>query len=779
MWSIQHGSESIMYAVDWGQAKENVVARAAWLGGIGGTGADVMDQLRRPTALVCSSKGSNSFALAGGSKKRDAALLDYVRRTIDQGGNVLIPCDTSGRVLELAYTLERAWSAPGSNPFQRAKLFFASSTSQTTMRYVRSMLEWMDDNIVREFEAANNQPGRTTTKSDQKADGKLGQPFEFKHLKLLERKSQLQRALAASGPKIFLASTDSLEWGFSKDILQQMATDPRNLVILTGQSSNAKGPIVAKSSSPYDVLWSLVGSADEETGAAKIVRSEGESVTLKKYTTSALTGLELEHYQRYLAAQRQRRGTVQGDEIPGLETSADVIDEGASDSSSSEDESDDEHQGKALNLAATLTYSKHNKVILTDEELGVNILLRRKDVHDYDVRGKKGREKMFPFVAKRCRDDEFGDIIRPEDYLRAEERDEANGQDMRADGPVADADVGQKRKFDNGDAERLDNGRNAQMSNGKRRRTGRGEDGDGQVAGGGTSTKADEVNEQSDESDYEPAEPVISGPVKIITTSEQLHLNLSVTLVDFSGIHDQRALHMLLPIIRPRKLIFTGGSKEETKLLAANCRRILEVKDATQSTTEIFTPGLGSTVDASVHANAWTIKLSKSLFRHLKWQTFRELGIVTVNGRLQSNTEAEDEMLDGEALNKKQKTSTDTTTDQEKKTAGDTAVTRYPVLDVLPPHLASSTRSATPALHVGDLRLAELRKLMITQGHSAEFKGEGTLIVDNILAVRKMNHGKVIVEGAWFTVKGGVHSDAIFFTVKQKIYEGLAIVAAR
>jgi hypothetical protein len=36
IWHIQHGMESIVYAVDWNQARENVIAGAAWFGGVGG-----------------------------------------------------------------------------------------------------------------------------------------------------------------------------------------------------------------------------------------------------------------------------------------------------------------------------------------------------------------------------------------------------------------------------------------------------------------------------------------------------------------------------------------------------------------------------------------------------------------------------------------------------------------------------------------------------------------------------------------------------------------------
>ena len=78
IWHIQHGMESIVYAVDWNHARENVLAGAAWLGGAGGGGAEVIEQLRKPTALICSTRGAERVALPGGRTKRDELLLDMI-----------------------------------------------------------------------------------------------------------------------------------------------------------------------------------------------------------------------------------------------------------------------------------------------------------------------------------------------------------------------------------------------------------------------------------------------------------------------------------------------------------------------------------------------------------------------------------------------------------------------------------------------------------------------------------------------------------------------------
>ncbi len=102
-----------MYAVDWNQAREHVISGAVWLGGSGAGGGEVIEQLRRPTALICSSRGAEHVAVAGGVKKRDEHLLMLIKDTIARNGTVLIPCDSSARMLELAYLLEDAWLQAG------------------------------------------------------------------------------------------------------------------------------------------------------------------------------------------------------------------------------------------------------------------------------------------------------------------------------------------------------------------------------------------------------------------------------------------------------------------------------------------------------------------------------------------------------------------------------------------------------------------------------------------------------------------------------------------
>ena len=790
IWHIQHGLESIVHAVDWNQARENVLAGAAWLGGAGAGGAEVIEQLRKPTALICSSRGGERNALPGGRAKRDELLLEMIKSSVSQGGIVLIPTDSSARVLELAYLLEHAWRTEAKDddsPLRSARLYLASKNIGATMRYTRSMLEWMDDAIIREFEAnAGLQQKETGPQSSGNSKGGSAGPFDFKHLRLLERRGQIDRilgqvdSLGRSVGKVILASDTSLEWGFSRDVLRSIADDSRNLVILTERLGKPEGDA---RTGLARTLWSwweerqngVVSETTKSGVTIERVNSGGKHVELQDAKRVALEGNELSVYQQWLATQRQLQTTLQSGGATSLETSADVVDDASSDSSSDSDDSETEQQGKSLNISATMGQANRKKIGLSDEDLGVNVLIRRKAVFDYDVRGKKGREKMFPLSIRRKRNDDFGELIRPEDFLRAEERDEVDGQDMRQPNKHDTRDTfGKKRKWEEPQHDR-------QMMNGdhKRQQTNRNQRDSIDLA----DMSPGPEDEASEDEGGEAVEDAVaeSSPSKAIFSTEFLTLNVRIGFVDFAGLHDKRSLQMLIPLIQPRKLILVGGMKDETLALAVDCRKLLVAQlGSSESAIDVYTPEVGVTVNASVDTNAWAVRLTSALVKQLTWQKVKDLRIATVTARLESSVM--DLEPDAEESNKKQKLlkeegEGDETPSRELVRSTATHI-EVPTLDILPSNMASATRSVAQPLQVGDLRLADLRKIMLASSHTAEFKGEGTLLIDSSVIVRKTGTGRIEVEsiGLATSMGPGIGHGSTFYAVKNMIYQGLAVV---
>ncbi|KAF8860976.1 hypothetical protein BDZ45DRAFT_587628 [Acephala macrosclerotiorum] len=771
IWHIQYGLESVVYAVDWNQARENVLAGAAWLGGAGGGGAEVIEQLRKPSALICSSRGGERAALPGGKAKRDELLLNMIKSAASKGGIVLIPTDSSARVLELAYLLEHAWRAENTDddsPLRTTKLYLASKNIGATMRYTKAMFEWMDDSIIREFEA---------NAAVQSKEGSATGPFDFKHLRLLQRKGQIDRVLnetdnlGRSVGKVILASDTSLEWGFSRDVLRKIADDSRNLVILTERL--VKPVNETEKVSLARTLWSwleeqkdgVVSETAKNGQALEQVPTGGRTVQLRDSKRVALDGSDLSVYQQWLATQRQLQTTTQSGVSNALETSADVVDDASSDSSSDSEDSETEQQGKALNISATMGQANRKKIGLSDEDLGINILIRRKGVYDYDVRGKKGREKMFPMAIRRKRNDDFGELIRPEDFLRAEERDEMDGQDMRQQPNKYDTKdtLGKKRKWDDVAApneRRMSNGNN-KRHNGRDTRD--------------SPDLADMLPGVEDDPSDDEADEEITGPSRLEQTTESLSLNVRLAFVDFAGLHDKRSLHMLIPLIQPRKLILVGGIKDETLNLANDCRKLLAAQfGASDTAVDVYAPEIGTVVDASVDTNAWAVKLTDTLVKRLIWQNVKGLSIATITARLEHMSHIIPDP-DAERSNKKQKLLKDDSEEVEISNGlGLARVPEMPTLDVLPSNMISATRSVAQPLQVGDLRLADLRKIMQSSGHTAEFRGEGTLLIDGTVTVRKTATGRIEVESIDSPLAARQRST--FYAVKSKIYEGLAVV---
>jgi cleavage and polyadenylation specificity factor subunit 2 len=774
--------ESIVYAVDWSQARENVFAGAAWMdgAGAGGGGAEVIEALRKPTALVCSSRGADKTTQSLGRAKRDEHLVALIKSCVTRGGTVLIPVDSSARVLEMSYMLEHAWrtdaSAENGGDLKSAKLYLAGRNMSSTMRYARSMLEWMDNSIVQEFEAFAEGQRRLNGGSDKKEGG----PFDFKYLRLLERKAQIAKLLSRDSEnvqtegRVILASDTSMEWGFSKDLLKGLVKDSRNLVILTDRPGARRE---GKSQSITRTLWTWweerkEGVAVEQTESGDkldLVYAGGQSIEIQEAHRKALEGDELALYQQWLAQQRQLHATQQAGGAGGVEASGDIVDDALSDSSSESESEDGEQQGKALNISTTLGQAGRKNIVLKDEDLGVNVLIKKKGVYDYDTRGKKGRDKMFPISIRRKRVDDYGEVIRPEDFLRAEEKQE---EGMDSADMASNEDLGKKRKW--GDMAKTVNGSN------KRPQTNRAlsaaDEGDGAAADDGY--VPDELDGVEDTEHVEP-----TGPSKLLYTTESLKANLRIAYVDFSGLHDKRSLNMLIPLIQPRKLILVGGNTEETMALAKDCRIALSGNGERE--VDVFTPSIGESVDASVDTNAWTVKIADALYKGLKWQNLNGLAIATINGLLfapvtsvdTSDIKAENDD-DGEP-NKRQKTGDEA---QKQLVATSTAValsnplvtSSIPTLDIVPDSRASTIRSMAPPIHVGELRLADLRKAMLSANYSADFIGEGTLLIDGGVAVKKTAAGKIEVESTALPI-GGRNSS--FYKVRQFIYDNLAVVS--
>lgn len=195
VWKITKDGEDVIYAVDFNHRKERH---------LNGT---VLESFVRPAVLI--TDAYNALNNQPPRRQRDHEFLDAIMKTLRADGKVLLPVDTAGRVLELILLLEQHWA----QHHLTYPIFFLTYVSSSTIDYVKSFLEWMNDSIAKSFEHTRDNA------------------FLLKHISLLISKNELEKA--PDGPKIVLASMASLEAGFSHEIFAEWATEPKNLVLFT------------------------------------------------------------------------------------------------------------------------------------------------------------------------------------------------------------------------------------------------------------------------------------------------------------------------------------------------------------------------------------------------------------------------------------------------------------------------------------------------------------------------------------------------------------------
>jgi len=136
LWKITKESEEIVYAVDYNHAQDRH---------LDGT---VLVNLPRPNILITDAYTAFDKPFPGGRKARENALLERVRLTVEQGGNVLLPVDSTGRVLELLIVLDECWKR---NNIRNVTLAFVSPVAGSTIGMAKSHSEWLSKHINQRF----------------------------------------------------------------------------------------------------------------------------------------------------------------------------------------------------------------------------------------------------------------------------------------------------------------------------------------------------------------------------------------------------------------------------------------------------------------------------------------------------------------------------------------------------------------------------------------------------------------------------------------------------
>ncbi|KAJ3290511.1 cleavage and polyadenylation specificity factor subunit 2 [Rhizoclosmatium sp. JEL0117] len=205
-------------------------------------------------------------------------------------------------------------------------------------------------------------------------------------------------------------------------------------------------------------------------------------------------------------------------------------------------------------------------------------------------------------------------------------------------------------------------------------------------------------------------------PSKYVTFTIDVRVACKVIFVDFEGRSDGKSIRNILTQVAPRKLVLIHGSEEATADLESYSR------ETGGLTNDVFAPHNNEWINVSAASDIYEIKLTDSLIND--YELSYVSGYIKFDEQEDSGADATDEM----------------DVDQVNKTRTNAVV---PTLDILSAELSKSHR---PVI-VGDVKLSEFRKLLVSKGFETEFVS-GVLVVNRSIMVRKSQQGRLVLEGS-------------------------------
>lgn len=498
-------------------------------------------------------------------------------------------------------------------------------------------------------------------------EDKRNNPFQFRHLTLCHSLSDLARV---PSPKVVLCSQPDLESGFSRELFIQWCQNPRNSIILTYRTT------------PGTLARYLIDHPEEKM------------LDLEVKKRVKLEGKELDEYLEKEKIKKEAERKLEQEKEVDM------------DSSDESDMDDDLEQPAAVK-------SKHHDLMMKSEGSRKGSFFKQ----------AKKSYPMFPTHEERIKWDEYGEIIRLEDFLV----------------PELQANEEEKIKLESG----LTNGAKETM------------DQDLSVV-----------------------------PTKCVSSIESLEIRARVSYIDYEGRSDGDSIKKIINQMKPRQLVIVHGSPEASLDLADSCRafskdlkvytpKLQETIDAT-SETHIYQVRLKDSLVSSLH-------FCKARDTELAWiDGVLDMRVVKVDtGVLMEEGAGPEESEDTEASPMDTGGALDPGLDlsataaaaqramkmnlfgeEEKEFSEESDV--IPTLEPLPPHEMAGHQS----VFINEPRLSDFKQVLLKEGVQAEFVG-GVLVCNNMVAVRRTEAGRIGLEGC-------LCDD--YYKIRELLYQQYAVV---
>jgi len=233
-----------------------------------------------------------------------------------------------------------------------------SNKDSGLLAYSLALLNNVAFNVV---EFAKSQIEWMSEKLMKQMGEKKANPFQFKHLKLCHSMAEVNKVPA---PKVVLASMPDMECGFARELFLQWCANPKNSVILTSRSS------------PGTLARDLKDNGPDRTVLIDVKRR------------IKLTGQELEAYKAKEKSNSKHHSSLVEEAL--------------------DDESDSDTEMEIVTKPGDAKIKVKHDIVMKSESA-------KKQTGFF--KSNKSKYPMFPFVEEKIKYDDYGEIIRIEDFL--------------------------------------------------------------------------------------------------------------------------------------------------------------------------------------------------------------------------------------------------------------------------------------------------------------------------------------------------------------------------
>ncbi|CAI4046082.1 cleavage polyadenylation factor subunit CFT2 SKDI_12G1630 [Saccharomyces kudriavzevii IFO 1802] len=669
--------------------------------------ASILDSAGKPLSTLMRPSAIittlDKFGSSQPFKKRSKSFKDTLKRGLSSDGSVIIPVDMSGKFLDLFTQVhELLFESTKINAHTQVPVLIVSYARGRTLTYAKSMLEWLSPSLLKTWENRNNTS-----------------PFEIGSRIKIISPNELNKY---AGTKIcFVSEVEAL----INEVLTKVGNSEKTTLILTKPNF--------ESASSLDKILELLKQKESNR---KSSFKEGKPFICDNYISidtikeEPLKKEELEAFKVQLKEKKQNRnkrillvqreskklangGAIIDDtkadrSINGQDILADNInDESVTDNIIGEDEDEEEEEND--NLLSLLKDNSEKSSMKKNIEVPVDIIIQPSATL---------KHKMFPFNPIKVKKDDYGSVV---DFTMFIPDDVDNINQNSRKRPIKDDSRSANSVGEEEDKNEDEDGYNVgdPVSKKRKHRTSRTSRYSGFTAAEGS--------ENFDNLDYLKIEKTLS---KRTISTANIQLKCSVVVLNLQSLVDQRSASIIWPSLRSRKMVLSAPKQVQNEEVMAKL---------TNKNIEVVNMPLNKIVEFNTTIKALEISIDSELDNLLKWQRISDsYTVATVVGRLVKESLPQ--------VNNHQRTAS-----------------RNKL--VLKPLKGSSRIHKTGALSIGDVRLVQLKKQLTDKNYIAEFKGEGTLVIDGKVAVRKINDAETIIDGT---------PSELFDTVKKLVTDMLA-----